>query len=386
MHSFLPLLLLSSHALALQPCCTRAATIRAPLQTSPRHPVLVAAAKAKPAPAAAAPENPALPLQLTAFVFVFGLSLVTLIPTREVMARLGTEKGMALLTLLASTSAGSEIVLSPLVGGLTDSVGRKPVLLITVASVFAANLATAVCPTVPLIALSRFVSNLVVGIFFLSAGAILADRLRAEPAKLAAASGTLFALVNGGFGLGIAASGLLPAGLSLRTRYGISALVSLLGVGLASRVKESLADADRVPFQVRSFNPFAFTRLFFMGRAMRLLAVLAAFTLAPLFMGDTLQARRLPRPLGPSAPPSPRRGGPRPAPRPRASRLSLRPSALAPTALIPRPVAQRPTSQPRLCASLWYLAARSPFGHEALALLDVLRRGPLRSSPRRSGS
>ena len=41
--------------------------------------------------------------------------------------------------------------------------------------------------------------------------------------------------------------------------------------------------------QVRSFNPFAFTRLFFMSKAMRWLAVLSALTLAPIFMGDTLQ-------------------------------------------------------------------------------------------------
>lgn len=236
---------------------------------------------------AAADDSQAAPLQLTAFVFVLGLSLVTLTPAKEVVTRLGTEPGMRLLTILATSSAASEIALSPLIGGLTDSVGRKPVLLATVASVFAANLATAVWPSVPLIALSKFVSSLVVGIFFLSAGAILADRLRSEPAKLASASGKLFAVVNGGFGLGVALSEVLPPGL--RVRYGTSALISLVGVGLAARVRESLADADRRPFQMRAFNPFAFTRLFFMSRAMRLLAMLSALTLAPLFMGDTLQ-------------------------------------------------------------------------------------------------
>ena len=156
----------------------------------------------------------------------------------------------------------------------------------------------------PVIALSKLVSSLVVGIFFLAAGAILADRLRDDPAKLAAASGSLFAVVNGGFGVGIAASELLPSGL--RWRYGISALISLLGFGLAARVRESLSDEDRLPFQVRSFNPFAFTRLFFMSRAMSLLALLSVLTLLPIFMGDTLQATPSPNPSpNPSPSPSP---------------------------------------------------------------------------------
>ena len=301
----LPLLLLAGNAAGLQSgAAIRPVTssARAPLlHGSPRHPVLVAAAR-KPATAAAA-ENPARPLQLTAFVFVLGLSLVTLTPAKEVVDRMGTGPGMQLLTLLSTASAAAEIALSPLIGSLTDSVGRKPVLLVTVASVAAVNLATAVCPTVPLIALSKLVSSLVVGIFFLAAGAhprsssssssssssnailicrngrvliqgseeevrwkgtqpewsrliifvagaILADRLRDDPAQLAAASGSLFAVVNGGFGLGIAISELLPRGL--RVRYGISALVSLLGVGLAARVRESLTDEDRLPFQARA--------------------------------------------------------------------------------------------------------------------------------------
>jgi hypothetical protein len=47
------------------------------------------------------------------------------------------------------------------------------------------------------------VCNLVVGLFFLSAGATLGDAYRTQPARLAAASGTLYALVNGGFAAGI---------------------------------------------------------------------------------------------------------------------------------------------------------------------------------------
>ena len=109
----------------------------------------------------------------------------------------------------------------------------------------------------------------------------------------------LFALVNAGFGIGIALSGLLPAGL--RSRYMASSAVCLAGVATAALgVTESMPATDRVPFRARAFNPFAFTRLLRAGaagspgrRTMQLLASLAALTLLPLFMGDTLQVLAL---------------------------------------------------------------------------------------------
>ena len=138
----------SGGATALQSAgtCSKGAPL---LRSGSRHSSSLLAAARKPAGPPAAAENPARPLQLTAFVFVLGLSLVTLTPAKEVTTRMGTEAGMRLLTLLTTGSAAAEIAFSPLVGSLTDSVGRKPVLLATCFSVFAVNLATAVCPTVP---------------------------------------------------------------------------------------------------------------------------------------------------------------------------------------------------------------------------------------------
>ena len=156
MRAVLPLLLLTGSAAGLQSggaaalqsagTCSKGAPL---LRSGSRHSSALLAAARKPAGPPAAAENPARPLQLTAFVFVLGLSLVTLTPAKEVTTRMGTEAGMRLLTLLTTGSAAAEIAFSPLVGSLTDSVGRKPVLLATCFSVFAVNLATAVCPTVP---------------------------------------------------------------------------------------------------------------------------------------------------------------------------------------------------------------------------------------------
>jgi MFS transporter, DHA1 family, tetracycline resistance protein len=240
-------------------------------------------------------ESGDLMLRMTAFTFVLGLSLTTLSPAPHMVAALGQENGVKLLTALATTSAASEIGLAPIIGGLSDSMGRKPVLIGTLASALLASIAVAIAPSVATVALAKFVGSMVVGIFFLAAGAILADQYRTEPSKLAAASGILFALVNAGFGIGIALSGLLPPGL--RSRYAASSVVCAAGVLCATfGVQESMLAEEKVPFKARAFNPFAFTRLLAAGpvgsagrRSMQLLATLAAITLLPLFMGDTLQ-------------------------------------------------------------------------------------------------
>ena len=143
-------------------------------------------------------------LRATAFLFVVGISLTTLTPAPHLVGELGQVNGMRLLTFLATTSAIAEIALSPIIGGLSDSSGRKPVLIGTLASALVANAAVAVAPCIATVALSKFVGGAVVGVFFLASGAILADAFRTEPTRLAAASGILFALVNAGFGVGIA--------------------------------------------------------------------------------------------------------------------------------------------------------------------------------------
>jgi len=253
--------------------------------TALRSPVLMAAA------AAPKPPRPEVPLQATAFIFVLGLSLVTLTPTTRFIDALGQQRGMAALTAIAATSAAAEIAISPVIGGLSDSIGRKGVLIGTLTTALLVNAACAFFPALlPIIGASKFVSSCVIGVFFLAAGASLADNYRLEPTKLAASSGVLFALVNLGFGLGIALSALLPPGL--RVRYAASA--AAIGAALAtvvSTVRESLLPSSRVAFQpFTSFNPFAFVRLLCVGRSMRLLACLAALNVLPLFMGDTLQA------------------------------------------------------------------------------------------------
>ena len=114
-------------------------------------------------------DSPERPLQATAFLFVMGLSLVTLTPTSHFIKSLGPERGMKWLTMISTMSAATEIGLSPLVGGLSDAFGRKSVLAITLGLSLLVNCAAAAFPTLLPLGISKFVSSFVVGIFFLAA-------------------------------------------------------------------------------------------------------------------------------------------------------------------------------------------------------------------------
>ena len=296
---------LAVHALTSPHIPISTTTLRSQVQSQPRAhisraswaarqpPLLMAAGHGAAPDPSTASESSIRALQATAFVFVLSISLTTLAPAPFMVKALGERPGINLLVALATSSAVAEIGLSPLVGGLADSAGRKAVLLCTIGCQLISSLLVAIRPTVPFVAASKFVSSAVVGIFFLAGGAITADSYRTDPKKLAAVSGILFALVNLGFGVGVSISGapFMPA--SLQGKYMVSvamAVVALIAAALG--VDESLPAASRVPFKAKSFNPFSFMRLLNASRKMRNLVVLAALATAPIFMGDVLQVRQ----------------------------------------------------------------------------------------------
>ena len=131
------------------------------------------------------------------------------------------------------------VLVAPILGAATDTLGRKLVLTGTLASVALVNGLVALHPSVPLLMVSKYISMMGTGLFFLSAGAILGDKYRKDPTKLAGASSLLFALVNGGFAVGIAVGSQLPGGL--RTAFGVSAIgACLASLTCLLTVRESL--------------------------------------------------------------------------------------------------------------------------------------------------
>jgi DHA1 family tetracycline resistance protein-like MFS transporter len=228
------------------------------------------------------------PLQITAALYVLSLAVTALTAAPFMVEALGTAKATSTLAYIGSASAATEIIVAPILGAATDTLGRKLVLTGTLASVALVNGLVALHPSVPLLMVSKYISMMGTGLFFLSAGAILGDKYRKDPTKLAGASSLLFALVNGGFAVGIAVGSQLPGGL--RTAFGVSAIgACLASLTCLLTVRESLPLEARVPFKPRAFNPLAFTRLLRHGRQLRLLVLLSALTLQPIFMGDFFQ-------------------------------------------------------------------------------------------------
>ena len=252
------------------------------------------------------PERTLFPL---AFAFAVSIAVVSLSPAKALVDKVGSDMGTQILAIVAAISALFEIIVSPVLGAASDTFGRKPILLGTLASVVVVQSLTAFMPTVELIATSKFVCSLVVGLFFLTSGAILADAYRSSPGRLAAASGMLTALIFGGSSCGVFLSTRLPPGA--QASYAASAVAALVSlVSAAAFLRESVPPERRLPFGVRSLSPLSGFRLLRLSRRTRRLTLLLALSLQPLFMGDVLQVAAMRDPcvpprVAPTRPPMP---------------------------------------------------------------------------------
>ena len=227
-------------------------------------------------------------LKLTAALLVLGVSVVVLRPTPTLIEMLGAARATQMLSLTASASAALEIAASPVIGGLADAIGRRPALLGTLFVTLLSSFGAAAMTTAPAILAAKFVQSMAVGVFILLSSTILADSYRTEPKRLAAASSTLFAVVNLGFGVGVA---LTPApsdwfkGVLLRLERRPTRFLC----GRGNNLTRVAHQHSVCPSKQKAINPFACVRLFRAGNPLRVLAIITALNLQPLFMGDVPQ-------------------------------------------------------------------------------------------------
>lgn len=133
-----------------------------------------------------------LPVFLIVLTDVFGLTLV--IPLMPIYAeRLGATPLQA--TLLVSTFAACQLVSGPLLGSLSDRVGRKPVLLVSQLGTMLGFLLMARAETLWLVYVSRAIDGATAGNLS-TAQALIADRTPRERRSVA------FAVIGIAFGLG----------------------------------------------------------------------------------------------------------------------------------------------------------------------------------------
>ncbi|OAN60254.1 tetracycline resistance MFS efflux pump [Sphingomonas sp. TDK1] len=169
--------------------------------------------------------------------------------------------------------AAAQFFAGPVLGNLGDSIGRRPVLLLSMAAFAIDYLLMAAAPTIGWLFVGRVVAG-VAGAVYGPANAVLADVT--PPEKRGATFGMMGAAFGIGFILGPAMGGLL-AGFGPRAPFIAAALLAgINAVWILILLPETIVPARRRIFRLRDAHVFAaFAPLFQAGNAKPLL--LAAF-------------------------------------------------------------------------------------------------------------
>lgn len=155
--------------------------------------------------------------------------------------------------LLMFTYAGMQFLFSPIVGGLSDQYGRRPVIL---ASLFAFGIdfiIVGLAPNIWWFFLGRLLAG-ITGASFSSCSAYIADV--SPPEKRAQNFGMIGAAFGLGFIIGPLIGGLVSAEFGLRAPFFVAAGLALLNWLYGYFVlPESLAPENRRPFEWKRANP-----------------------------------------------------------------------------------------------------------------------------------
>ena len=151
-----------------------------------------------------------------------------------------------------------QVLFSPLLGALSDSYGRRPVILISCLGLGLDYVFMALAPSLALLLVGRIVSGITAATISTSF-AYIADVT--EPGRRARSFGTVGVGFGLGFVLGPAIGGLL-GGLDPRLPFWVAAAASLLNAAFGWFVlPESLPPEKRLPFAWRRANPLGALRL-----------------------------------------------------------------------------------------------------------------------------
>ena len=195
-----------------------------------------------------------------AFIFVtvlidtIGFGIIIPVLPRLIMELSGTAvDGAARISgWLMFGYASMQFFFGPVMGGLSDRFGRRPVLLASLSAFGIDYLAMGFAPTLIWLVLGRLVAG-ITGASFNTAYAYIAD---VTPKHKRAAN---FGLIGLGFGLGFIigpAIGGLLAGFGTRTPFFVAAGLALANVAYGYFIlPESLAPGDRRAFDWRRANP-----------------------------------------------------------------------------------------------------------------------------------
>jgi DHA1 family tetracycline resistance protein-like MFS transporter len=168
--------------------------------------------------------------------------------------------------------AAMQFLFAPVLGALSDRVGRRPVILISCLGLGLDYVIMAVAPTVGWLFVGRILSGITAS-SFATAFAYIADVT--EPNERAGRFGLLGTAFGIGFILGPAVGGILGE-ISLRAPFWAAGAVSFLGAVYGWFVlPESLPPERRAPFQWRRAHPIGALRMLRAHEALLALGVVA---------------------------------------------------------------------------------------------------------------
>lgn len=192
---------------------------------------------------------------ITLMIDAIGIGIVFPIMP-DLMSRVGAgDTGQAAFWggLLMAAYSGALFLCGPIVGSISDAVGRRPVLIAALVMLSLDYVIMALANSLWLLLIGRTLAGLA-GATYITATAYIADI--SKPEEKAANFGLIGAAFGIGFVLGPALGG-LAAGLGLSAPFWIAALLSALNALFGVFVlPESLAPEKRRPFGRRDLNPF----------------------------------------------------------------------------------------------------------------------------------
>lgn len=223
---------------------------------------------------------PVLFLLLTVMVDSMGIGLILPVLPDLITEVSGQDLSRAALWggVLSTVYAFMQFLCAPLLGALSDTYGRRPVLLITLAIMVVDYVVLAVAGTLWLLVLARLVGGIAAATQS-AASAAMADL--SSPGERAQGFGLIGAAFGIGFVLGPTLGGLLGEFGSRAPFWAAGALATLnLLIGLAF-FPETVTPENRRRFDIRAANPLgAFRALARLPGLQRSLAILFLYHLA----------------------------------------------------------------------------------------------------------
>lgn len=175
----------------------------------------------------------------------------------DLMDRVGagsTAEGAFWGGVLMSAYAAAMFLFGPIIGSLSDAYGRRPILILALATLTVDYVIMALAETFWVLLIGRVVAGMA-GATYITASAYIADI--SKPSERAANFGMIGAAFGIGFVLGPALGG-LASGIHITAPFWIAAAMSAINVLFGIFVlPESLDVSKRRSFGLKDMNPFA---------------------------------------------------------------------------------------------------------------------------------